>query len=482
MGREVICLTATTETVRAQLKSMFEDCGDALFTDIYINNNRNLPATVAYIEGMVNTEMVSDVVMKSLNQADIFSRAKSSAEIIDLVNHGAVYHASQEIKNDVNEIATDILNGYVALMFDDNTDVVVFELKGFQLRGIGEPTDENVIKGGKDAFIEALRINTGLIRRRIRDPRLKVVQKSIGNITRTDVAIVYLDGVVDKALLEQVKTKIDSIDIDDITSTACIEENISDNKYSIFPQVLYTERPDKLCANLAEGKIGLVIDGFPYVYIVPAVFNMFFQAPEDYSQNYFLSSLVRLVRYSCVFLTILLPALYVAIGTFHHEMLPTGLAISIIRSKQEVPLTVFMEVMFMLLAFEVMIESGIRLPNKIGGAVSIVGGLIVGEAAMVSNLISPVVVVVIAIAAICGFIIPGQDMSNSFRIVRFVFVIIAEMAGLFGIAFGFAGLLYYFCSIKTFDVPYMLPYVANEGKKVTEDTLLRLPIFKRSKQ
>jgi len=475
-------MTIITQTVREQLEAMFVDCGDALFTDIYINSNRNLPATVAYIEGMANTEMVSDVVMKSLSQADVLSRAANSAEIIELVNHGAVYHASQEVKNDLSEVATDMLNGHVALMFNDANDVVVFELKGFQLRGIGEPTDENVIKGGKDAFIEAMRINTGLIRRRIRDPRLKVVQKSVGNITRTDVAIVYLDGIVDPKLLEQVKAKIDSIDIDDITSTACIEENISENKYSIFPQVLYTERPDKLCANLAEGKIGLVIDGFPYVYIVPAVFNMFFQAPEDYSNNYFLSSMVRIVRYICVFMTILLPALYVAVGTFHHEMIPTGLAISIIRSKQEVPLTVFMEVMFMLLAFEVMIESGIRLPNKIGGAVSIVGGLIVGEAAMVSNLISPIVVVVIAIAAICGFIIPGQDMSNSFRIVRFAFVIIAEMAGLFGIAFAFAGLLYYFCSIKTFDVPYMMPYVGNEGRKVAEDTLFRLPIFKRSKK
>jgi len=474
-------VTAGIETVRAKLEGMLKDCDDALFTDIYINNNRNLPATVAYVEGMTNTQMVSEVVLKSLNQADVLSTAKSSAEIIDLVNHGTVYHASQKVKNDLAEITLDLLNGHVALMFDDIDDMVIFEIKGFQLRGIGEPTDENVIKGGKDAFTEALRLNTGLIRRRIRDPRLKIIQKSIGNVTNTDVAIAYLEGTADPAILEEVKSKIDSINLDDVTSTACVEESLSDNKYSLFPQVLYTERPDKLCANLAEGKIGLVIDGFPYVYIIPAVFNTFFQAPEDYSNNYLVGSSVRIVRYICMFITIILPALYVAVGTFHHEMLPTALAISIIRSKEEVPLTVFMEVMFMLLAFEVMIESGIRLPSTIGAAVSIVGGLIVGEAAMVSGLISPVVVVVIAIAAICGFIIPSLDMSNSFRFVRFGFVIIAEIAGLFGLAIGFAALIYYFCSIKTFGVPYMVPYVASEGHGVASDTLLRLPIFRRKK-
>ncbi|MCL2837900.1 MAG: spore germination protein [Oscillospiraceae bacterium] len=474
--------TATTQTTRARLEEIFLECGDALFTDIYINSNRNLPATVAYVEGMANTQMVSEVLLKPLNQADVLSRAKSSAEIIELINHGTVYHASQEVKTDVAEVATDLLNGHVALMFDDTSDMVIFEMKGFQLRGISPPIDENVIKGGKDAFTEALRMNTGLIRRRIRDPRLKILQKSIGNVTRTDVAILYLDGTTDKKMLQQVLDRIDSINIDDITSTACVEEQLGDNKYSIFPQVLYTERPDKLCANLAEGKIGLIIDGFPYVYMVPVVFNMFFQAPEDYSHNYFVGSLIRILRYVCIFITIILPALYVAVGTFHHEMIPTQLAISIIRSKQEVPLTVFMEVLFMLLAFEVMIESGIRLPNTIGAAVSIVGGLIVGEAAMVSGLISPVVVVVIAIAAICGFIIPSQDMANSFRIVRFVFVIIAEIAGLFGMAIGFAMLIYYFCSIKTFNVPYMMPYVANEGKKIAQDTVLRLPIFKRTKR
>jgi len=471
--------TATTQTTRAQLEQIFLECGDALFTDIYINSNRNLPATVAYVEGMANTQMVSEVLLKPLNQANVLSHAKNSAEIIELINHGTVYHASQEVKTDVAEVATDLLNGHVALMFDDTGDMVIFEMKGFQLRGIGPPIDENVIKGGKDAFTEALRMNTGLIRRRIRDPKLKIAQKSIGNVTRTDVAIVYLEGTADKKLLKQLLDKIDSINIDDITSTACVEEQLGDNKYSIFPQVLYTERPDKLCANLAEGKIGLIIDGFPYVYMVPVVFNMFFQAPEDYSHNYFVGSLIRILRYICIFITIILPALYVAVGTFHHEMIPTLLAISIIRSKQEVPLTVFMEVLFMLLAFEVMIESGIRLPNTIGAAVSIVGGLIVGEAAMVSGLISPVVVVVIAIAAICGFIIPSQDMANSFRIVRFGFVIIAEIAGLFGIAIGFAMLIYYFCSIKTFNVPYMMPYVANDGKKVAQDTVLRLPMFKR---
>ena len=320
-----------------------------------------------------------------------------------------------------------------------------------------------------------LRVNTALLRRRITSPKLKFIETTVGKTSNTLVSVAYLEGTADGELVNTVIEKLKGIEIEEVVSTASIEEHITSHPYSIFPQTIYTERPDKLAACISEGKIGLFIDGYPLGYVIPAVLNMFFQAPEDYSQNYLTASILRCIRYIAALITVLLPGLYVSTLTFNIEMLPAKLALSIIKSKEGVPFTTIIEVLFMLIAFEILIEAGVRLPKTMGQATSIVGGLIVGDAAISAKFVSPAVVVVIAIASICGFLMPNQDFANSLRLLRFTGVLMAAFAGIYGMSLGIILLLYYFAGLKTCGVPYMLPYAAADGKNLGKDTLFRTP-------
>lgn len=232
---------------------------------------------------------------------------------------------------------------------------------------------------------------------------------------------------------------------------------------------------DKFCANIIDGKIGVLIDGLPIGYIFPGVFAMYFQTPEDYAGNYLLSSVIRFIRYICFGISLILPGFYVAITTFHHEMIPTNLLKSIIESKEGVPFSAFVEILLLLFAFEILLEASLRLPKTIGGTLSIIGGLIVGEAAVNAKFLSPAVVVIIAITGISGFVIPNRSLANSVRICRMLLVVAAGVSGLFGISFALLIILAYLCKLETFGVPYLTPFIGNEGKNVLKDTLIRIP-------
>lgn len=237
-----------------------------------------------------------------------------------------------------------------------------------------------------------------------------------------------------------------------------------------------TERTDRFCHNILEGRVGLIIDGLPTAYIIPATMNIFYQVPEDYAQNYTISSFLRCLRFANSLITLLLPGFYISITTFHQEMIPTVLAISLIRSKTEVPFPTSTSVFFMLLAFEVLLEAGFRLPRTIGQTISIIGALVVGQAAVQAKIISPVVVIIIAVAGMAGFTMPNQDFSNALRIYRLVFVICATIAGLYGLTLGLVLLIYHLNTLESFGVPYFSPFVANEGRDITKDTIIRVPL------
>ncbi|MNI43035.1 Spore germination protein B1 [compost metagenome] len=286
-----------------------------------------------------------------------------------------------------------------------------------------------------------------------------------------------MDTLVDKNVLQKVLTKIKEIKTNKLIGGADFEEQVIDNKYSFFPQVIYTEKTDKAVSNIMEGKIIVLIDGLPIIYILPAVVNMFFQAPEDYSVNYGISTILRILRYFSTFLTLILPAFYVCISVFHQEMIPTELAISIINSKEGEPFPTVIEVAFMLLAFEILIEASSRLPKTIGQTISIVGGLIIGEAAVNAKFVSPSVVVIIAITGIAGFVMPNQDFSNALRVCRFILVILSSMSGLYGMSMGLFMIFYYLCTIESFGVPYFVPFTSSDGKNLVKDTIFRFPLI-----
>lgn len=473
--------TNNHELTAEALRSVLGENSDVTFKEICINGKEHLLTTLLYIEGMIDTKTVNDDILKPLAQESRLSEDKSLKGIITLIEHGTVYHAAHKTRTNINDCINDVINGSAALIFDSERMAITFDVKGFEKRAITEPTGENVQKGAKDVFVETLRVNTATVRRRIKTPKLRIVQTIVGRQSMTAVAIVYIEGLTNKFLVNEVKKRLDNIQIDEVVSSGHIEEYISDSKTTMFPQIAATERPDRFCSNIISGRVGLIIDGLPISYIVPATINQLMQASEDYSQNYIVSTFIRCMRYFLMFLTLFFSGIYISVATFHHEMIPKELAISIAAAKEGVPFPAFIEVLLMLLAFEILLEAGLRLPRTIGQALSIVGALILGEAAVTAKIVSPSVVIVVAITGIAGFTMPNQDFSNALRLWRLIIAVLSSIAGLFGLTIGSLILLFHYCTLESFGVPYLSPFVTADSKSWT-DTVFRLPLFLHKKR
>lgn len=459
----------TTDNIRRILS----DDKDIVYRKIYINSRKTLSVDLVYIDGMVDHDILSNTVLKPITQQCILS--ENYLDAIELIEHGTAYHSMAGSTKNLDECITAIVRGSGVLVFDIDNTAVIFNVTGYEKRAISEPTGESVIKGAKDSFVETYRVNTSLVRRKISSPDLRIKEMTIGKQSNSTVGVVYIKGLTNKQLVEEVIDRLNSIDTDGVVTPGVIQENISDSDFSAFPQAVYTERPDKFCANILEGRVGIIIDGTAIAYIVPGTLNQFVQAPEDYNLNYAVSSMLRFLRYGVAYITLLLPGLYIAVSTFHQEMIPTELAISIAESKEGVPFPAFIEVLFMLLAFEILLEAGLRLPRPVGQAVSIVGALVVGEAAINAKLLSPAVVVVIAAAGISGFTMPNVDFANALRLWRFAVAVGASIAGLFGVVVVMIFLLGHFCEMESFGVPYLSPFVTGEHMDL-KDTLFRFPL------
>lgn len=446
---------------------------DFVYRRIYVANNNKLSVSVFYMDGMVDNQLISDYVIKPLMQAEQFTKCDCEADVISMIDQGTVYFANTKKRTKIKDVLNDVLTGSVVLLFDRQRLAFTFETKGFDKRPITEPSIENVIKGAKDTFVETIRVNTATCRRKIKSPNLVIEEVIVGRQTKTPVAICYMRNITNDSLVKEVKKRLNDVEVDNVLTTGYLEEFIIDDKSSAFPQIQFTERPDRFCTNLLDGRVGLIIDGMPITYIIPGTLLQFLQAPEDYSQNYLISSAIRYLRFTSMFVTLLLPAFFVSITNFHQEMIPTELTFSIIAAKQGVPFPMFVEVILMLIAFEVLVEAGIRLPQPIGQTISIVGALVVGQAAVQAKLLSPVTVIVIAITAITSFVMPNQDFSNALRLWRFLFVIISCVIGIYGLTMGLVLLLYHWCKIDSFGVPYLSPFVGDEEVQLG-DTLFRL--------
>lgn len=451
------------------IRNRFSDCSDFVCQVINLNG---INVYKVYINQLIDNEIVDEAILKPLSKSSI----NSLYDIKESINNGNIYHVDIKEESNIEEIVKSILEANFILVSGNIS--YIFDTKGYAKRSIEKPENEISIKGSKESFIETLATNISLIRRRIQSEKLKSKEFTVGSSTPTKITIMYMEEMVDKVILDDVIHRINNMSVPCIMSVSDFEEHIVDRKYSIFPQTITSERPDKVAANIIEGKIAILIDGFPVSYIVPAVFPMFMQTSEEYNINYFVSSFIRTLRYISLLMATVLPAVYIAITTFHQEMLPTTLAESIISSKQNVPLPAFLEIIIMLVAFEILLEAGARMPKVAGQTVSIVGALIVGEAAVNAKFVSPAVVVIVAAAAICGFVIPNQDMSNTVRSLRFLLVIFASVAGFYAMSLAAIVILYYMCSLESFNVPYLRPFASNNGKNILKDTIFRQTINK----
>lgn len=460
----------------AVIKRIYAKSTDVLIRPIEIKGQNDITVSIFCVDGLVNSQVLDLTIIKPIATEEGPKQCKTQKELANyLLNQGGAYHAFGSFVTDFNQLNTMVMSGMAAVLLDEIQAAVVYDVRTFDKRSVSDPSEESTMKGAKDSFIEVLRTNTALIRRRIRSPHLVVEQMYVGRLSRTDVALVYMNNICDMNLVKQIRKKIQAIDIDNICASSFIEEFITENQNSLMPQVMYTERPDRCCSNLTDGRIVLVIDGIPYVFVLPCQFPMLLQSSEDYSESYLAGSALRCLRYITLLVSLLLPAFYIAVTTFHSQLLPLQMLLSIQKAKINVPFSSCIEVLGLLFSFEILIEAGLRLPKNIGSAMSIVGGLVVGQAAVSANIISPVVVIIIALSGIAGFTIPNQDLSIALRVSRFALAILASFAGFYGLMIGFLFIVTHLCSLDNFGVPYMAPFVATI-KADLQDTILRYPV------
>lgn len=458
------------------LKDVFKGCSDIVYREFKIGTAR-LPAAVVFVDGLVNKAAIENFVIRSLNlYARSVSRDLTKPEdIFTWAKDGAMNNAElKEIEN-MDDVMSGFLSGDTAVLFEGCTKALLIGTKGWATRGISAPDTESTIRGSKEGFTETIRINTSMVRRRLRSNKLKIEARKIGKQTQTDVSVLYIDGIVNPEIVKEVHKRLDKIkEVDSILESGCIEQYIEDNPWSPFPQMQYTERPDKVVAYLLEGRVVIMIDGTPQCLIVPALFVQFLQSPEDYYERILVGTAVRWIRYLGVFTALTLPALYIAITTYHPEMIPTPLAITIAGTREGVPFPALVEALIMEISLELLREASIRLPGAVGGTLGIVGALIVGQAAVEARLVAPVMVVVVALTAIGSFVVPSFAAAIPFRLVRFPLMIIAAVLGIYGVMLGWIAVLIHMISLKSFGFPYMAPLAPLRVSEL-KDALVRGP-------
>ncbi|SFE59064.1 spore germination protein KA [Paenibacillus catalpae] len=441
---------------------------------------QNWPAATIYIDGLVDSQLLHNSILQSL-QLKLETGIHDSSDYYDRIEY--IQQNTLATNTDTfctfKELYDHLLSGHVILLLDNETKGLWIDVSGLKERSVGEPQSHTVVRGPMEGFTENLRTNTALIRRRIRDPRLWIESRKIGNVTHTSVAFLYIKGIADEGIIDDLRKRLDQIEIDGILESGYIEELIQDKIKTPFPTVYNTERPDTIAAGLLEGRIAIVVDGTPFVLLIPALFVQFFQSPEDYYQRADISTLVRLLRYLSFFIALLAPAMYIAISTFHLEMLPTNLIISIAAQREGVPFPAFIEAILMEITYEILREAGVRIPRTIGQAVSIVGTLVIGQAAVAAGVVSAAMVIIVSITAISSYVIPENGLSIAIRMLRFCMMFLAASFGLFGIWIGLMAILFHLTTLKSFGVPYMSPfgpYIAPDIK----DSIFRIP-WKRMK-
>lgn len=459
-----------------RLEQIFQDCVDFTKRPVSLGEGGACTLTLCYLSGMVKMERVSDYVLRPLAQDEALARCGTPRQAMDRMKDGALYNLSAEERTRLDAAVFDLVNGCCLLLFPGESAVLSLFVGTEEKRSISSPSNETVLKGSRDAFVESLRTNTSIVRRHLKTPELRIREQVVGRQSVTSVDILYIEGLTNPHLVEQVAAQLADIDIDAVLATGNIEEYIVPAARTAFPLVQYTERSDRFCAGLAEGRVGILIDGLPLGYLAPGVLGDFLQAPQDKSESWLLASALTLLRYLCMLGTLLLPALYVAMVTFHQEMIPTRLALSIIAAKQDVPFRSVFEVIVLLLAFEILQEAGLRLPQSIGQTVSIIGGLVVGSAAVEAKIISPAVLIVVAIAGIAGYTMPSQEVAGALRIWRFLLALLASAAGLFGVVAGLSALVIHLAGIESFGVSYLTPFASNAGEQVEGHAVFRQPL------
>ncbi|NRF93210.1 spore germination protein [Paenibacillus frigoriresistens] len=465
-------LSLDVSTNEQLLRGVFKNCSDVVFRSVQMNEETNM--LYVYIDGLCDTKILDQVVLKPFLFEGMPQGIGEVSTFGQIFRQQLVAVAKIKTVSKVSEVVESVLMANVAILVNGESNALIADLKGFEKRSIEEPASEPVIHGPRDGFTETLRVNTSLIRRRIRSPRLKIESFTIGELTKTGVEVLYIEGIAPDSVLGEVRKRIQRIQIDGVLDSGYLEEFVEDLPFSPFPQVQNTERPDVVCASLLEGKVAICVDNTPFVLIVPMTFWSGLQAAEDYYERFLYATFIRWIRYSLLSISLLLPSIYVAVTTFHPQLLPTNLLISIASAREGVPFPAVVEALMMEFMFEALREAGVRLPKPVGSAVSIVGALVIGQSAVQAGIISAPMVIVVATTGIASFGIPRYNLGTAYRLLRFTILILAGLLGFYGILVGCITILIHLVCLRSFGVPYLSP-IAPQIPGNLKDVLIRAP-------
>ncbi|SMO72176.1 spore germination protein [Melghirimyces algeriensis] len=456
------------------IKQSFGNSSDLNIREIFLDRDEKICMAVLYMEGLADENQVQHFVIKPLIH-DENNYMDGYDSFLEYIKMRVIAGGSVQDLHDYHSVYTSLLSGRTVILSEGIPRGIAVSSQGLESRNVSEPITETVIRGPHEAFCESLRKNIALLRWRIKSPNLWLETRKIGRVTGTNVAIMYINGIVNEKVLKELHSRLDRIDLDGVLESGYIEQLIQDEKYSPFPTIDNTERPDIATAALLEGRVILLVDGTPFVLILPVVFPQLLQSPEDY-YNKTDYGFVRILRYISLFVSLLAPSLYVAVTTFHQEMLHTTLLISLAAQREGIPFPAFVEAVLMEFIFETLREAGLRMLRPVGTAITIVGALVLGEAAVQAGLVSPAMVIVVSITAISSFAIPSYELRLPIRALRFLFMALAASFGLYGIVLGGITLLLHLTSLRSFGIPYMSPLAPFniEGQK---DTLFRFPLW-----
>lgn len=463
------------------IKSRFTipENGDIILREFdIVVRDKVIPAFIVFIDGMVDRQVVNSDILQPLmilSNLDIKGNERNVADYVrsHLLPHGQI-HEVREQKKVVDEVNF----GSCGLYIDGVDSAFTADVKGWEHRSVERPNTELVIRGPQEGFTELLRVNTALIRKRLKDEKLVSESLELGSRSKTPTSLLYIKDIANDSLVKEVKRRLKSINADYVLDTGELEQYIEDSTFLPSPQIIATERPDRAASMLADGRVTIIMNGSPFALVMPATHTDLFHSPEDSYIRFPYANLLRIIRLIGIATSLLLPGIYLAITNFHHEMIPTDLLLAIEASREKVPFPSLVEIMMMEIAFELIREAGIRIPGPIGPTLGIIGALILGQAAVAANIVSPILIIIVAVTGIGSFSLPNFSLAFAYRMLRFAYIFLGAMAGLLGITAGLFIHLMWLMSAKSFGVPFFAPF-GPITKGALSDQLAKLPIWKQ---
>ena len=473
-------VSANIEENIRNYEALFADCADIKMRKMQLGLNQQVTCFVAYVETSVGNMLLERSVLGEM--INRFCEVPDE-QLVNAIrkNHFGISDASPFAT--IEEAGDMMLTGDAILFVDGYDKALKIADKGYPAKAVKETDSEKANRGSNEGFAESIKVNTALIRKRIRSPKVKVKEQKLGVRSKTNVDIVYVDDLVDITLIEKIEQRLSEYEVDGVLDSGIIEQLSEKSWVSPFPQFQTTLRPDRAAMALLEGRVVLLSDNSPVALIIPSDYNSFIQTSDDYYNRWEIASFTRLLRYAASVLAMILPGLYLAVTNFHTQLLPTALLLSFVQARAGVPFPGVVEILIMELSFELLREAGTRLPAALGSTIGIVGGLIIGQAAVEANIVSGMVVIIVAFTALCSYAIPNTEFAAAFRLLKFIFIFLCAFLGLYGLLIGIILLLVHLSRLESFDIPYLTPFVGSSNRQTDEaDSLIRPPYFTLKKR